>query len=267
MPQTAKPDDSRIGDLQQAWAEPQVTGLAMADGRHLDLPGVMNLRDLGGYPVAGGGSIRWRTLLRSDALNRLDGTSLAALAGLDLRTIVDLRTDAEVEVAPSAVAGLAAATTHISLLSGDLQALPLELAAIYQYMIDECGGAIAAAVRVLCRAAALPALLHCSAGKDRTGIVTALVLAVAGVPDEYIAADYALSSVYLDPQRTAAIGHLQASTGLGDRLTASLLASPPALILEVLARVRSTAGSADRYLIGHGLSAAELATLRAALVS
>jgi protein-tyrosine phosphatase len=134
-------------------------------------------------------------------------------------------------------------------------------------MIDECGGAIAAAVRVLCRAAALPALLHCSAGKDRTGIVTALVLAVAGVPDEYIAADYALSSVYLDPQRTAAIGHLQASTGLGDRLTASLLASPPALILEVLARVRSTAGSADRYLIGHGLSAAELATLRAALVS
>ena len=105
---------------------------------------------------------------------------------------------------------------HISLLTGDLQALPLELDAIYRYMIDECGDAIAAAIKVLAAADALPALVHCSAGKDRTGIVVALILAVLGVPDEVIAADYALSARYLDTERTPAIGQLQASTGLGD---------------------------------------------------
>jgi protein-tyrosine phosphatase len=240
--------------------------MAMADGRHLELPGVYNLRDLGGYP-ADGGSIRWRTLLRSDALNQLDGTGTAVLAGLGLRTIVDLRTDAEAEAAPSAVAGLPARTVHLSLLGGDLEALPLELPAIYRYIIDERGAVIAAAVRALCGPGTLPALVHCSAGKDRTGIVTALVLAVAGVPDEFIAADYALSSVYLDPDRTPAIGRLQASTGLGEQITHGLLASPPALILDALARVRATAGSAADYLTGHGVSRAELADLRAALVS
>ena len=79
----------------------------------------------------------------------------------------------------------------------------------------------------LCAPAALPALVHCSAGKDRTGIVVALVLAALGVPDEVIAADYALSARYLDPERTPAIRQLQDSTGLGDALRLRLLASPP----------------------------------------
>lgn len=257
---------SNVSDSSAAWASPRVTAIAMADGRHLDLPGVFNLRDLGGYPAAGGGSIRWRTLLRADALNQLDSTGVAALAALELRTIIDLRTHVEAEMAPSAVAGLAARTTHISLLGGDLQALPLELAAIYRYIVAKCGGAIADAVRVLCADEAMPALVHCSAGKDRTGIISALVLAVAGVPDEFIAADYALSSIYLDPQRTPAIGRLQASTGLGDRLTVALLSSPPALILQVLAQVRAAAGSVESYLQQHGLRPAELANLRARLV-
>jgi protein-tyrosine phosphatase len=118
----------------------------------------------------------------------------------------------------------------------------------------------------LCAADALPGLVHCSAGKDRTGIVSALVLAVLGVPDEVIAADYALSSRYLDPDSTAAIGQLQASTGLGDSLTRPLLISPPALILEVLSWVRAASGSVEGYLLGHGVRQAELDQLRAALI-
>jgi protein-tyrosine phosphatase len=266
LTQIAEPVDGSFGEVRAAWAAPRVTGLAMADGRHIAAAGVYNFRDLGGYPVAGGGSIRWRTLFRSDALNQLGSAGLAVLAGLGLRTIIDLRTHVEAEIAPSAVAGLTARTTHISLLGGDLQALPPDLAAIYRYVIDECGQAVAEAVGVLCAGGGWPALVHCSAGKDRTGIVSALVLAVAGVPDEYIAADYALSSLYLDPARTPAIGQLRASTGLGDQLTESLLSSPPALILDVLARVRATAGSVNGYLLAHGLSRAELASLRAALI-
>lgn len=247
----------------------------MGDPRRcIALPGVFNLRDVGGYPVAGGGSVRWRTLFRSDALHRLDAAGAAALAGLGLRTVLDLRSQAEVEIAPSPVRGR---VTHLPLLAdlADLAALPvlpestggrLDLSIIYRYFVEECGDRIAAAIGELTSDDAFPALVHCSAGKDRTGVVIALILAVLGVPDEVIAADYALSAAYLDPEQTAAIGQLQASTGLGDELTTALLASPPELILWVLDRVRAAAGSAERYLGAHGLTGEALTSLRAALI-
>jgi protein-tyrosine phosphatase len=238
--------------------------LAAAVGRRIELAGLFNLRDLGGYPTAGG-SLPWRTLLRSDSLHQLDGDGVAALSALGLRTIVDLRTHAEAEIAPSPAGRLSARSSHISILGGDLRSLPLELAAIYQYVVDECGDAIAGAIKLLCSADAYPALVHCSAGKDRTGIVVAMVLAVLGVPDELIAADYALSGSYLDPANTAAIGQLQAGTGLGEELTGSLLGSPPALILTVLDGARTAHGTVDNYLLAHGLTTADLAVLRAAL--
>ena len=245
-----------------------VQDLILADGRRLELNGLFNLRDLGGYPGADGRSVRWRTLLRSDALHRLDGAGGVVLAGLGLQTVLDLRTQAEAETAPSAIDGVPARLTHISILTGDLQALPLELDAIYRYVIDECSGAIADAIKVLAAPGAFPALVHCSAGKDRTGIVIALILAVLGVPDEVIAADYGLSASYLDSECTPAIGQLQASTGLGQDLTRPLLSSPPELILQVLARVRSAGGgTVEGYLQGHGLSPADLDQLRAALLA
>jgi protein-tyrosine phosphatase len=252
--------------MPSAWDSPQVDALVLADGRRLELDGLFNLRDVGGYPAAGGASVRWRTLLRSDALHKLDGAGVAVLAGLGLRTVLDLRTQVEVETAPSAIEGVPARHTHISILTGDLQTLPLELDAIYQYVIDECGGTIATAIKVLAAPGASPALVHCSAGKDRTGIVVALILAVLGVPDEVIAADYGLSARYLDSERTPAIGQLQASTGLGADLTRPLLSSPPELILQVLTRVRATGGTVDGYLLGHGVEPAELAQLRTALL-
>jgi protein-tyrosine phosphatase len=232
----------------------------------MPLTGLYNLREVGGYPAADGGTVRWGTLFRSDALHRLDESGTAAIAALGLRTIVDLRTQMEVDVAPSALAGVTAATTHISLLTGDLQALPLELDAVYRYIIDACGKTVGEAIKLLCAPDAFPALVHCSAGKDRTGIVIALILAVLGVPDEVIAADYGLSGGYLDQENTAVIGQVKASTGLGESLTNELLASPPALIVRVLANVRASWGSVDEYLLDHGLTAADLASLRAALV-
>ncbi|MBO0830473.1 MAG: tyrosine-protein phosphatase [Actinobacteria bacterium] len=241
--------------------------------RRIELPGVLNLRDVGGYPVDGGGSVRWRTLFRSDALHRLDAVGVAAIAGLGLRSVLDLRTWEEVQAAPSPVLGR---VRHLPLLA-DLTALPepaepvsggdeLELSTIYRYFVDECGDNIAMAIAELADGDALPALVHCSAGKDRTGVVVALVLAVLGVPDELIAADYALSAVYLDPDRTPVLGQLQESTGFDDELTRLLLASPPELIRYVLTRVRELAGSVPGYLHAHGVSEAALTRLRSALI-
>jgi len=254
-------------EVSGAWDQQEIAGLTLAYGRRIELGGTLNLRDLGGYPTADGGFVRWRTLLRSDALHKLDSAGVATLSELGLRTVVDLRTQLEVETAPSALDGLPVELAHISILSGDMQSLPLELEAIYRYMITDCGAAIGAAIKELCAAEATPALVHCSAGKDRTGVVIALVLAALGVPDQVIAADYALSSIYLDPDRTPAIGQLQASTGLGDDLTRQLMTSPPALILDTLASVRAASGSVDGYLIEHGVDAADLAELRAALIA
>jgi protein-tyrosine phosphatase len=238
--------------------------LVAAPDRQIHLRGLFNLRDLGGYPTASGNAVAWGRLFRSDALSKLDRDDVELMAGLGLRTIVDLRTHVEAEAAPT-VSGLPAQITHLSLLIGDLQTLPIELSAIYHYMIDECGETIGQAVKLLCAEDAMPALVHCSAGKDRTGIVSALVLAFLGVPDELIAADYALSAINLDPESTPAIGQLQAATGLGERLTASLLASPPHLILEVLNRARANYGSVEDYLLANGVTEAELARLSASL--
>jgi protein-tyrosine phosphatase len=241
-----------------------IQDIVAAPGRQIQLHGLFNMRDLGGYPTASGSKVAWGKLFRSDALSKLDSDDVAIVAGLGLRTIVDLRTHVEAEAAPSVLGGLPAQTTHVSLLMGDLQALPIELQAIYYYMIDECGSSIGEAIKLLCGEASLPALVHCSAGKDRTGIISALVLAVLGVPDEMIAADYALSAINLDPASTPVIGQLQAATGLGERLTATLLASPPQLILDVLNRARE-AGSVEDYLLAHGVTPAELDTLRTSL--
>jgi protein-tyrosine phosphatase len=239
-----------------------------ADQRRIGLPGTMNLRDLGGYPAGDGGVVRWRTLLRSDALDRLDENGRTALAALGLRTVVDLRTDEEAQDAPSALEGTGARIFRVPLLRAEaLGRLPPDLAAVYRYLIDDRGPAIATAVGHLCRAGALPGLVHCSAGKDRTGVVTALILGALGVPDDIIAADYALSASYLDPDAAAVISRIQAIGGAASRLSLSVLGSPPELILMALARARARAGSVCGYLVRHGLSEAELGELRTALVA
>jgi len=247
--------------------EREILDIALADGRHLRVDGTDNLRDVGGYPADAGGSVAWRTLFRSDSLHRLDSHGASGLAALDLRTIVDLRADTEVEQRPSAVAGLPARIVRVPVVR-DPGALPplADLDAEYRYMIDECGDSIGAAVRELCAPGALPALVHCAAGQDRTGIMIALVLAVLGVPDELIGADYSLSSLYLDPDGTTVIGRLKA-TALADNVASELLSSLAEPILNALVWARAAgSGSVYGYLLAHGVGAPDLASLRSALV-
>ena len=249
-----------------------------ADGgqpdRWIRLPGTTNLRDLGGYPSTGGGTVRWRTLLRSDALHRLDDSGRAALAGLGLRTVIDLRTDEEVMATSSGLDGTGDAgvhtgvhTFHVPLFdAAAIGRLPPELAAIYRYMIDDCGAAIAEAVGRLCAGNALPGLVHCTAGKDRTGLVAAIVLAVVGVPDDIIAADYALSGSHLDPGATAAISRIRAVSGVGRWLDLGALGAQPRVMHEALGHIRARAGSVAGYLLQNGLTRRDIETLRRTLL-
>jgi protein-tyrosine phosphatase len=241
--------------------------------RRIKLPGIVNLRDVGGYPAAGkggagGGTVRWRTLLRSDSLHWLDDSGRAALAALGLRTVIDLRTDDEVGAAPTALDGTGAQTFHVPVFdAAAIGRLPPELAAIYRYMIDDCGTAIAEAIGRLCADGALPGLVHCTAGKDRTGLVVAIVLEVVGVPDEIIAADYAMSEASLKPGTAEAISRIRAFSVVSRGLDLGVLGASPQVIRDALARIRARSGSVADYLLGNGLTADDLGSLRASLVT
>jgi protein-tyrosine phosphatase len=244
--------------VPQAWTD--------AD-RRIAVPRCPNVRDLGGYPAAGGRTTRWRTLLRSGSLRPAGAEGAARLAEYGLATVLDLRTAREAGRAPSPP-GVAARTQLIALLSPVVRELPPGLPPVYQYLIEQRGDQLGQAISALAAPGALPALVHCAAGKDRTGVVIALTLAVLGVPDDIIAADYALSAGYLGAQAASVVGDVQARTGLDAQATAALLASPPELILAALARARAAGGgTVDGYLLAHGVTEAELAALRAGLAS
>ena len=128
---------------------------------------------------------------------------------------------------------LSARRRHIPVINGTaFNTLAPELSAVYRYMVRRARRRmIAAAIGRLCAPGALPGLVHCSAGKDRTGMLVALILAAIGVEDDVIAADYALSRTYLLAEPTAAVRQVRASTGLGQRLDLQLMGSPPEIIL------------------------------------
>jgi protein-tyrosine phosphatase len=246
----------------------ETSGRHRAPERRIPISGTGNLRDVGGYPAAGGATVRWRTLYRSDALNNLGGAGRAELSSLGLRTVIDLRTIGEVAAGPSALNGIVGRTCHVPLFTeAAIGRLPPELAAVYEYMIDRCGRAIARAIGQLCGDDTLPGLIHCTAGKDRTGLVVALILEFIGVPDEVIAADYALSSSHLDPEMAGAIERIRAVSNVGRWIDLGALGSPPQVIHMALARIRDRSGSVTGYLLDNGLSRRDLETLRTALVA
>jgi len=246
---------------------PEANQPAAAD-RRIPLAGTFNVRDVGGYPAVGG-TVRPGRLLRGDALHRLDDAARATLADLPVRTVVDLREDFEARLSPDALEGTGIAVLRLPVFrfTGDsFGRAPEDLKAVYDHMVDDCGPVLATAVGHVAAAHMQPVLVHCSAGKDRTGVVVAVVLSLLGVPDPVIAEDYHLTSAYLAEEFTQAVEQLQASTGLGQRLNGQALACPPELILATLERMRAAHGSVEEYLLAHGLTAEQIAELRRSLI-
>ncbi|WP_462187127.1 tyrosine-protein phosphatase [Frankia sp. CcWB2] len=237
--------------------------------RALSLPGTINLRDVGGYPTVHGRSLRWRTLLRSGTLRGLDGRGQAILAQIGLRTVIDLREDTEVAHDPDQLGRLAATHRRVPVytLPVDRHQTAGDLRSLYDHVVDHRGDRLTAAMLALAAPGALPAIVHCSAGKDRTGLVIALALDLAGVPAEVIAQDFALTSYFLRDEAAAAVQRISALMSTdGEELPASLMASPPDLILHALGRIHARHGDTHTYLLAHGATAHALDRLVEALL-
>jgi protein tyrosine/serine phosphatase len=245
-------------------------------GRVLAWEGCLNVRDLGGLPTEDGVETRFGRVVRSDSPALLSETGWRALVDYGVTTIVDLRRPAEREDDPPRTAAID--VTHVSLLGADdeprwtrLEALAAaapsqaaSTAVIYRDVLAVNGAELAQAVGAVAGARSGAVLVHCVGGKDRTALVTALLLRLAGVPTAAIAADYALSEVYLAPRHEEWLAAARDETER--RRLERIAATPAGAMQKVLDEVDDEHGGAEAYLHAHGLGDDVIARARARLL-
>lgn len=225
--------------------------------RAVRIPGLVNVRDLGGLPIRGGGTVRRGQLLRSAELARLEPMGAALLALLGLRTVIDLRTDDEVGQRPDNLTGTKADLHTISLLPVNYHEIPVYQVDLYVYLAESCTKETAQAVKVLAAPGALPGLFHCAVGKDRTGFLAAVILALLGVPDEEIISDFMISN--------AELGFPESGEPVNVPTLPSRSAIRPELLADALDRIRRQYGDIATYLRAGGVTDLELESLTDAL--
>ncbi|MBN9178442.1 MAG: tyrosine-protein phosphatase [Microbacterium sp.] len=230
--------------------------------------GVFNFRDTGGLP-AGTGITRAGVLYRSANLAHVTAAGRTALGALGVRRIVDLRDDDEVAWEPSLVEGLDVEIVRVPLFLGSVASFferDVTLGELYRSLIDESGDRVVEAVRAIL--AAQPALVHCTVGKDRTGVVVALLLTAAGVEVDAVVADYAATESSLPPERNARVlTYLRRAHPAARNVDELATRAPAEVMRALLAEIEERHGSVAGYLSAHGLDAGELAALRGILIA
>jgi protein tyrosine/serine phosphatase len=240
---------------------------------------VFNFRDLGGAPTVDGRTVHYGRLYRSDSLHRMTDSECGQLCSLGVRTVLDLRRPYEIERDGRIreTAGLAYFNLHPEHREWNPAAYdPADgparfLADRYLDMADEGAAGFGDALRLIADPRHAPVVMHCFAGKDRTGVLAALVLSLLGVPDPHIAADYALSEraqASLSAQILADSGPETRSDGTA-RVAPPIafVVCPPEAIMMFLAGLRQRYGSVREFAAHAGVSEGYLASLRAHLLT
>ncbi len=254
--------------------------VSQADGaellpRSITLQGASNVRDIGGWPTGDGRSVRFGLVFRSASLGKLTTKDVAALAATGLRTVCDLRGEAERRRAPSRLDTIPGLTAHALSIDPSLGAslreilsariatgedvMSLMRRAYIAYAMDwsHCYRAMFA---LLLEPARRPLLFHCTAGKDRTGFGAAVLLTTLGVPWEAVREDYmATNRLWRGDTEFAALMPAHVST--------TLLRVHPELLDVAFDAIRAAYGTVDTYLETRlGLDATGRESLRAALL-
>lgn len=243
-----------------------------ADPRRLvRLDAVHNFRDMGGYPTLDGHTTRWRRLFRADGLYRLTPADLDVVRELGLNTVVDLRTFAELdERGTFPVADHPVAFHHVPIIDATWDPErasratdPADfLESAYLSMLDEGEENLAQAMTTLCVPGSLPAVFHCAAGKDRTGLLAMMILGCLDVLPEYIIADYALTAAGMERMREWAAREFPE---LHARITsgpAIFSAAVPEAMRRMIDHVTQRYGSIREFALAVGVPLPAIAHLR-----
>jgi protein tyrosine/serine phosphatase len=232
---------------------------------------LFNFRDIGGRRGLDGRLVQRQRLYRSDSPHRIDGDDREAFAALGIRTVIDLRRPSEVrrDGRVPAYDGLDYRHIHPEHAFWEESAYSEELG-MARYLADRYGdlastgsAGLVAAIEVIADAQAAPVLVHCVAGKDRTGVVCALTLSLLGVDDEEIAEDYARTI-----EGSARFSEWIASTlPAATPVFAPFLGCPAEAMSLFLGELRDRHGSVERYLLDAGLDPARIDALRTHLLS
>lgn len=247
--------------------------------RLVPLDAAHNVRDLGGYVTSDGSELAWGRLFRADGLALLTDDDLAVLDALGIRTVIDLRSDREfadhgrfpVEKLPVSFHRLSIIDT--TWLREDVPVFPDDedgavgfLTWAYRAMLDQGPDRFAHAIHVLSVPEALPAVFHCAAGKDRTGLLAALILGGLGVDDDTIAADFAASATAMERKRDWAASEMPEWIERMSSMPGYMMAAHPDAIRTILDDLRVRHGSIVGYLSSIGVGSAALADLAGSLV-
>jgi protein-tyrosine phosphatase len=241
----------------QAAAGPAI----VAADRSVRFRGITNFRDIGGYPTRTGGWVRWGLVFRSSALHGLGAEDLALFHELEIREVFDLRGDVERDERPNAVPSrvmtisgrpptadtLPDTVRRLSAADGELR-----LIEAYSGLLDHGALRIGELFTALSTDRGVPAVIHCLAGKDRTGVVAALLLELLGVERRHVLDDYELSARYMVPsQQQPTYERLVASGYTPEAAAAVISASRPAMAA-TLGYLDDRYGGIERYVTGPG---------------
>jgi Tyrosine phosphatase family len=259
--------------------EPSFQRLVSLDGNH-------NFRDAGGYGVADGRTMRRGLVFRSDHLADLTDADLATIRALGLRTVHDFRLETERERQPSRLPNGAAAPEVVLLGTSDFSSLDVTVIDVirdmlaglrplpasdfwetnYLDMVQTSAPMLVGFIRSIADDGRLPSLHHCTGGKDRTGLSTALLHRILGVSDDDIADDFLATNLYRTPLRVAALRDELATRGINviDALPVLGVARRP---LDVVLTYWDNGGGARAYALEHGATEAELNRLADVLLA
>ena len=248
--------------------------------RLVALDGVHNFRDLGGYVMGDGRMIGWGRLYRADGLYRLTDDDLELLDAIGIRTVVDLRSAGEIEhygtfpFERQPVAFHALAIIDSTWRDEDLPDFEeTELGEVdfltwaYRDMLSLGGDRFARAIRQLAVPASVPAVFHCAAGKDRTGVLAALVLGGLGVHHDVIVADYGLTRAGMERMRAWVESNHPEMAARMSETPSFMLAAHPQAMANILDELVTEHGSIRNYLATIGVGAAILDSLADALTA
>lgn len=244
-----------------------------ATDRKIHLEKAHNVRHLGGHPTASGHATTASDIIRSGSLHELTDAGLASFDALGVKVIVDFRSGVERERYPTPdLSGYNVTVIEAPVFETD--ASPGALAhqdrhpghaAIYRQFLTEGGGAYRTLFETIAMASG-PVLFHCAVGKDRTGVAAALLLGLAGVPDEHIVADYTLSTSELEPVVEERMDRFE-EYGISIETARMMMAAPSRDMELTLDFIRGRWGSAAGYMGALGLSPGTIEAIRSRMLS